>query len=58
MAGRVWGGRTVLRQAHTLETAGPHAHVFDYDQAIRLATYIWECMENVKPPWGSRKENA
>lgn len=32
----------------------PYAHVFDYDQTIQLATFLWECMENKLPPWWSR----
>lgn len=31
-----------------------YAHVFTYDQAIQLATHIWECMENKRPPWYSK----
>lgn len=39
--------------------AVPFSHTFDYDQAIRLATFIWQCMENKRPPWWSKfyKEN-
>lgn len=38
--------------------AVPHAHVFDYEQAIRLATFIWEQMEGKRPPWWSKYRTA
>lgn len=25
--------------------------VLNYDQALRLAAHIWDCMSNAKPPW-------
>ena len=34
--------------------AVPHAHIFNLDQTIRLATHIWQCVENKPPPWWSK----
>ncbi len=34
----------------------PHANILNYDQAIQLATHIWKCMQNQRPPWWSRYE--
>ncbi len=33
-----------------------HANILNHDQAIQLATHIWRCMQNQRPPWWSRYE--
>jgi hypothetical protein len=50
-----WMGETFYGRDIDLKMeAVHHAHVFTFDQAIELATHIWQCMENKKPPWFSK----